>query len=183
MAPKIFNVGLNRAGTTSLARALGQLGYRTLHYRFGHERLFDIARTNLRAGRLAFAGLDRDYDAFSDFAGQLLFRDLDRQYPGSKFILTTRALGAWLDSREHKVRQNLARSDYRFAFRKVDREGWTREREAYLQALHAWFAGRDGDLLVIDIPGGDGWVPLCAFLGKPVPELPFPFENRLATPA
>jgi hypothetical protein len=183
MGPKIFNIGLNRAGTTSLSRALGLLGYRALHFRFGRERLYDIARSNVRAGRRVFAGLDGDHDAFSDFAGQLFFRLLDRQYPGSRFILTIRDLDGWLDSRERKVRANLARKDYRFAFRTVDRPGWTREREAYLRDLETHFAGREQDLLVIDIPGGDGWEKLCGFLGQPVPDQPFPFENRLASPA
>jgi hypothetical protein len=183
MGPKVFNIGLNRAGTTSLSRALGLLGYRSLHFCFGRERLYDIARSNLRAGRRVFAGLDGDHDAFSDFAGQLFFRQLDRQYPGSRFILTIRDLEAWLDSRERKVQANLARKDYRFGFRTVDRAGWIREREAYLRDLNAYFAGREANLLVIDIPGGDGWEKLCGFLGRPVPDQPFPFENRLATPA
>jgi hypothetical protein len=183
MGPKIFNIGLNRAGTTSLARALQRLGYRTLHYHLGRERLVDIADRNVRAGRRAFDGIDGEYDAFSDFAGQRFYRLLDHQYPGSRFILTIRALEAWLDSRERKVLHNLARPDYRFGFRTIDRPGWIREREAYLQEVDAWFAGRGADLLVLDIPGGDGWEKLCSFLGRPVPAGPFPFENRLAPPA
>ena len=183
MGPYVFNVGLNRAGTTSLARALGLLGYRALHYRHRGLRLYDLARANAAAGRRLFHGLDAAYDAFSDFAGHQFFRALDRQYPGSRFILTWRELGSWLDSRERKVRKNLARPDYRYALRTVDREGWTRDRERYLADLEAHFANRPGDFLVIDIPGGDGWEKLCAFLGKPVPEVPFPCENRLAEPA
>jgi Sulfotransferase domain len=31
-------------------------------------------------------------------------------------------------------------------------------------------------LLVFDV--ADGWAPLCAFLGKPVPDLPFPHLNE-----
>jgi hypothetical protein len=30
-------------------------------------------------------------------------------------------------------------------------------------------------LLVFEL--GDGWEPLCRFLGKPVPEIPFPQTN------
>lgn len=38
-------------------------------------------------------------------------------------------------------------------------------------------------LLVMDITAGDEWGPLCAFLGKPVPDVPFPRENVWRTAA
>ena len=28
---------------------------------------------------------------------------------------------------------------------------------------------------------GDGWEPICKFLGKPIPDVPFPHKNRLAS--
>ena len=28
---------------------------------------------------------------------------------------------------------------------------------------------------------GDGWEPICNFLGKPIPDVPFPHKNRLAS--
>jgi hypothetical protein len=30
-------------------------------------------------------------------------------------------------------------------------------------------------LLIMDILGGDGWPALCGFLGRPIPDEPFPF--------
>ena len=82
---------------------------------------------------------------------------LDRQYPYSRFILTTRELESWLDSRERKVARNLASPDYQYAFRTVDRPGWTKNRVEYLANLDRYFAGRPGDFLVINIPAGEGW--------------------------
>ena len=35
------------------------------------------------------------------------------------------------------------------------------------------------DLLIYRL--GDGWEPLCKFLGKPVPEEPFPHMNRMGS--
>jgi hypothetical protein len=78
------------------------------------------------------------------------------------------------------VAKNLASPNYHYSFKKVDREGWTRHRAEYLADLDRYFAKRPGDLLVINIPAGDGWEKLCPFLGVPVPDLPFPFKNRLA---
>jgi len=43
--------------------------------------------------------------------------------------------------------------------------------------LRVGFAGlqqRPDDLLVMDIPAGDGWEQLCAFLALPEPDAPFP---------
>jgi hypothetical protein len=183
VGPKVFNIGLNRAGTTSLTTALGLLGYRALHFHHAGQRLYDLVVANHRRRYRLFDGLDDDYDAFSDFAGQNFYRALDKQYPGSKFILTWRDLTSWLDSRERKVRHNITRPGYRYAFRTVDRAGWQRERETYLADLERYFADRPGDLLIIDIPGGQGWDQLCPFLGRAVPAAPFPCENRLAESA
>ena len=41
-----------------------------------------------------------------------------------------------------------------------------------------YFRDRPGDLLVIDLPGDAGWEKLCAFLGHPVPDEPFPHANK-----
>ncbi len=44
--------------------------------------------------------------------------------------------------------------------------------------MRGHFAERPGDLLVIDICGGDTrWEPLCKFLGVDVPTIPFPSTN------
>lgn len=181
--PLVFNIGLNRSGTTSLAEAFTVLGLRAVHFRYEGHRLFDIVRANLAIGCRPFGGLDTRFDFFSDFAGQLCFRQVDAAYPGSRFIVTLRKLEDWLDSRERKVRKNLERPDYRYAFKRVDREGWTREREAFLAAVREHFRDRGQDLLEMDIPGGDGWETLCPFLGLPVPTVPFPWKNVLAKPA
>lgn len=176
---RIFNIGLNRAGTTSLTEALTLLGIRAVHHKHDGVRLYDIMRDNVRARRPVLEGLDM-YDAFSDFGGRDFYRFLDRQYPYSKFILTTRELESWLDSRERKVARNLASPHYHYSFKAVDRPGWIKHRAKYLADLEHYFARRGGDFLVIDIPAGDGWEVLCPFLGVPVPDAPFPFRNRLA---
>jgi hypothetical protein len=32
-------------------------------------------------------------------------------------------------------------------------------------------------LLIMNITEGDGWAPLCKFLGRPIPDVPFPKLN------
>jgi hypothetical protein len=51
------------------------------------------------------------------------------------------------------------------------------------QRVRHHFRDREGDLLVIDLCGGEGWDALCRFLGLPVPDGPFPWEDRLRASA
>jgi hypothetical protein len=39
------------------------------------------------------------------------------------------------------------------------------------------FRRKGRELLVMDICAGDSWAPLCKFLGRSVPDEPFPHEN------
>ncbi len=173
---KVFNIGFNKAGTSSLAVALNRLGIPTLHHKLQGKRLYEIIRANQARGAKLLHGVEH-YRGFSDFAGQLFFRLLDRQYPDSRFIVTNRELEAWLDSREAHVRRNLARPHYWGDFRTIDRPRWTRRREEHLAAVRQHFATRPEALLILDIPGGDGWNELCSFLELPIPDEPFPREN------
>ena len=89
---KVFGIGFHRTGTSSLGRALEQLGYNVcgnfIHNETNlgdtlHQRAYDMAER---------------YDAFQDFPWPLLYRELDKRYPGSRFILTTRNTDAWVRS-------------------------------------------------------------------------------------
>ena len=40
-----------------------------------------------------------------------------------------------------------------------------------------YFRDRPGDLLTLEWAKKPGWEPLCGFLGKPVPAVPFPHAN------
>jgi hypothetical protein len=165
---KIFGIGLSRTGTTSLHAALGILGFRSIHYP-QLDRLYELVD---------------DHDAASDTPVACSYRQLDARYPGSRFILTVRDFRAWLESTRA------------FSDRPVPVEQWKREvrlrtygvlewdRSALLRAYHRhiedvleYFAHRPEALLLLDITAGEGWKPLCAFLGEPVPGIDFPREN------
>jgi hypothetical protein len=177
---KVFGIGLSKTATRSLARAMRMLGYRTLHK--GDDAT--SAKVHLAADRgippLGFIG--SQFDAYFDVEAVVVrFKELDPWYPGSKFILTTRDVDGWVDSREKHVRANqhrAARGEYKGSWLTVDREGWRAERDAHHAAVSGYFADRPDDLLVMDVVGGDGWDVLCPFLGRPVPGEPFPWENR-----
>jgi hypothetical protein len=182
---KIFCLGLNKTGTRSLSDALEILGYPSLHWggddpdralRRGPEIRVAVERA-LAEGRPLLEDID-DVDAYSDIlALSTNFDVLDRQYPGSKFILTVRDLDEWLDSRRRHVETNIERherGEYSGMFLVVDYPGWTSERTEHERRVLAYFADRPHDLLVLDIAAGEGWEALCPFLGVPVPDKPFP---------
>lgn len=150
------------------------LGYRALHNGFNDERIMDILARNNAQGRPLLAGLE-GYDFFSDFNGSAYLPQLYKQYPGSTYILTIRDMDSWLDSRAYHVRRNQKDPRYTHGVIHVEPDVWRREREDRLQKINDFFRGREDELLVIDICGGQGWETLCPFLGKPIPSVPFPY--------
>lgn len=177
---KIFCIGLNKTGTISLHQALETLGFKSLHW--GGPSSGKKVGKALREGR----GLVDDFpgiDAFSDIAGlSKRFAILDEQYPGSRFILTTRPMEAWVESRRSHVQANqerASRGDYSGTFLTIEPDAWREEFIAHHDAVAAHFAGRD-DLLTMRITEGDGFEVLCPFLGVPTPSQPFPHRNRAA---
>jgi hypothetical protein len=133
-------------------------------------------------GRPLLHYLDPELDAFSDIlAIRIYFYLAHVQYPGAKFILTVRDLDDWLDSRHRDIERNqqrIAAGCDEDGLLKIDVDAWAREYVEHEAVVRGYFADRPDDLLVFDLIGGDGWEPLCEFLGKSVPEAPFPGENR-----
>jgi hypothetical protein len=92
-----------------------------------------------------------------------------------------RNLEEWLDSRRRHVEKNQqlkAAGRYNGDLLVVDLEGWATEYRRHEAVVRAYFANRPDDLLVFDVAGGDGWEPLCAFLGQRPPDAPFPWDNQ-----
>jgi hypothetical protein len=184
---RVFGIGMQKTTTTSLNRALLRLGFDSVHWPSAHwaKAVFEEVKA---AGRSP--SLERHYAA-CDLPIPLLFRELDVAYPGSKFILTVRDEDGWLESvRAHWSDKNPWRSQWDtdpFTHR-VHREmyGRTKFDEQVMRARYhqhnaeaiAYFKGRPQDLLVMDMSAGAGWYELCGFLRKPVPDEPYPWENR-----
>jgi len=175
---KVFCVGFQKTGTTSMEAALEILGYRTASI---YGRDWPLAR--LRASYVSHGlELARQYDAVQDMPWPLLYRELDTAFPGSKFILTWRDADHWLASITGHFGANpavLQQLTYGAdAAYPVGHEAHYREVYARHNAeIRAYFADRPADLLDLDLGRGFSWEPLCAFLGEPVPAVPFPRSN------
>ena len=117
-------------------------------------------------------------DAYSDIlALSTNFDVLDRQYPGSKFILTDRDLDDWLDSRTRHVETNIERRRSRRVRRHVPRRrppGLDRRAHRTRRAgsLRTSPAVRRSARPRHRRRRRVGQV--CPFLGLPVPDAPFP---------
>jgi hypothetical protein len=138
-------------------------------------------RAALDEGRPLLSGLDPAFDAFSDI-GLLSthFKELDEQYPGSRFVLSVRPVDEWIDSRRRHVERNLARraaGTYDGDFLVVDEDLWREQWERQVGRARRHFAGRP-EFLEVDFTAGAGWRPLCELLDVPVPTARFPWENR-----
>lgn len=176
--PKIFCIGLNKTGTISLHQALTTLGFSSLHW--GGPASRQAVERAIREDKplLEYLG---DYDAYSDIQRlSVNFDVLDRQYPGNRFILTTRDVEEWLDSRRRHVlrnRERKARGEYDGTFLEIEPDRWRAQFVGHHERVEEYFRDRD-DLLVMRVTQGDGYELLCPFLGVPISTEPFPWSHK-----
>jgi hypothetical protein len=177
--PKVFCIGFQKTGTTSLYAALSMLGYRTA----------SVIGRDWSAERLAAEGAQlcvdtaRDYDAVQDMPWPIFFRELDAAFPGSKFILTMRNPERWFSSIEEHFGENAGEMQAFIYGRDAAAPAGNRARyiDVYMEhaaAVRRHFARRPRDLLIMDLEAGDAWQELCGFLGETAPDTPFPVKNR-----
>jgi hypothetical protein len=186
---RVFGIGMHKTGTKSLDKALRMLGLDSAHW-LSAKWAGAIYAEMLAYGRSVT--LERHY-ALSDLPMPLIFRELDKAYPGSKFILTLRDETKWIASIEKHF--SRASNPYRGLW-DTDGATHTLHRALYGRAdfdaqtmieryrrhnaeVRGWFRERLGDLLEINLDNGeDVWAKLCAFLGKPHPRQPYPHANK-----
>ncbi len=177
--PKVFCIGFQKTGTTSLHAALTMLGYKTAA----------VVGRDWSAARLAAEGASlcietaKKFDAAQDMPWPIFFRELDAAYPGSKFILTIRDGERWFGSIEKHFGDRPDEMQ-RFIYGE-DAAAPAGNKDRYLEVfsrherfVRAHFADRPGDLLVVNLETGDGWQELCPYLGAPIPAEDFPQKNR-----
>jgi len=171
---KIFGIGFHKTGTKSLAKALRLLDYSVT----GPN---GVADTEIASN--VFDYMDRlvpQFDAFQDNPWPLIFRQLDNRFPNSKFILTIRNSSNWI----HSVVNHFGCNDtpmrqwiYGVGHPEGNEQIYLHRYQQHNEDVLSYFRTRPTDLLVMDIPSGDGWDKLCPFLNQKVPSAPFPHAN------
>lgn len=162
---KIFGLGLGKTGTTSLAKAMYSLGYIVKH---NPKHLFAIEK----------------HDFLNDMFIATRYRLLDYVYPNAKFICTYRNVDDWIEScRKYDKKRpitDLVQMETRFygmGHVCFDEQKMRKRFPEYYKEVREYFKDRD-DYLEVNICEGDGWEKICPFLGKEVPDVPFPWKNR-----
>ena len=175
---KIFCIGFHKTGTTSLGTALEMLGYRVAGP--SHQRDRNIAK---KLHRIIESEVPR-YDAFQDNPWPILYKELDKLYPGSKFILTIRDPAHWINSvckhfgyQETPMRRLIYGKEYGCPV--GNEEHYVKIYISHNDEVIKYFENRS-DLLVLDLESGDGWEKLCTFLEADIPDSPFPAANTSA---
>lgn len=174
---KIFGVGLSKTGTSSLCQALRMLGYRAAHNPTDDESMLGLLSGNLRCRAI------KENGAVCDIMFSRHFRELDRLYPGSLFILTERDREGWHAScARHWSGRAVSLSrlwneeliDFQVYGTAVYRRSLFDDTyDQHCKAVIEHFSGSDR-LLRLNICAGEGWVKLCGPLGAAVPAVSFP---------
>ena len=195
MPLKVIGLGLSRTGTYSLKLALNQLGLGPCHHM--EEVLIDMPRQmplwqGALAGRLDFATIYDGYYAAVDLPTAGYYRELHAAYPEAKFLLTHRSTESWVASFSSTVDRLLSIGEAASAPMREwivmskaliakaglpldpDEAALGEAFEKHIAAVKATIPANR--LLVYEVK--EGWEPLCAFLGVPVPEGPFPRTNN-----
>lgn len=180
---RIFGIGLHKTATLSLHTALTKLRFDSAHWT-SPQWSRTIWSEMLRGGRSPT--LERHY-ALSDLPIAILYKELDRAYPGSKFILTTRDEDKWAESaRKHWTSANEWRHTWDgdgfthfvhwmvYGRTTFDEPTFRLRYRRHNAEVRAYFANRPGDLLEMKMDEGAGWPELCGFLDCAQPMSVYP---------
>lgn len=175
MMGKVFCIGFHKTGTTSLGSALSRLGYRVTGPNGVHDP--NIATNVYVMARK----LVQKYDAFQDNPWPVIFREMDAEWPGSKFILTWRDPEKWIRSQvEHFGSQCTPMREwiYGVGCPKGNEDIYVQRYERHNVDVIEYFRDRPSDLLVLDIDKNElNWERICDFLGLEIPDASFPVKN------
>ena len=189
MPLKIVGAAYPRTGTVSLKLALEQLGFGPCHHMselIAHPEggAFWIAAAE---GRPDWDAAFADYKACVDAPSCYYWRELAAKYPNARVILTERDPEDWFTS----VHSTVFSPEWVAQTLKMPLG-------PFFQSFYDFYGGRmqDHDFMLetyrrycedvkraiapdrlLAFRTGDGWAPLCRFLGVPVPDVPYPKAN------
>ena len=192
---QIIGVGVGRTGSHSLKLAINRLGFGPCHHMAEvlHNMPVQVPLWSAAAaGEPDWIRIYDGYESAVDWPTACFFRELIREFPSAKFVLTQRDPERWADSFGATIYTLLAGRDQapyemrawlNMASDVIARTGFPAglNREKLIQAF---IAHNDAvketipvnQLLVFEVK--DGWEPLCTFLDVPVPAEEFPQTNN-----
>lgn len=203
----MIGAGFGRTGTMSLKVALEELGFGPCYHmievfdRPDHVALWESAA---RGEAVDWSRIFGDYRAAVDWPAAAFYAELMQRYPDARVILTVRDPDRWYESARATIYgiQSLAASPLFSLGARLSPRMRTMQRAALMAADLVWrqtfggcFEYREHAIKVFErhnrevrerVPEdrllvyrlGEGWEPLCDFLGVRAPEgKPFPHLN------
>ncbi|MGD1949872.1 MAG: sulfotransferase family protein [Leptolyngbyaceae cyanobacterium] len=178
---KIFGIGWAKTGTTTLGSCFKVLG-------FNHQsQNLDLA-TDIGKGNLShILELVKTKETFEDWPWILLYKEFDKTFSDSRFILTKRQPEKWIRSYKNMLANQgdaseelnkIRRILYGLPFPGVSESQLIDRYNQHNADVENYFRDRPQDLLTVNWEEGDGWEKLCGFLGKDVPNEPLPHANK-----
>ena len=189
MSLTVIGAGLGRTGTMSLKLALEQLGFGPCYHMAevvtdpdAPQRWNDAAD-----GKPDWEAIFAGFRSTVDWPNATFYRELAEAYPQAKVILTVRDPEAWFRSTQATIMSRPVPDPPQNAFHAMLAKvvypmfnGRVNDHDVLVAAFNAHNAQVRAAipperLLVYEI--AEGWAPLCAFLGVPIPDTPMPKAN------
>ena len=160
---RVLVLGLPMTGLTSTLAALRALGFATHGFRC--ERLYQT--------------LKADNVAVADMLLLSKWQKVVKLYPDAKCVLTVRDEEQWLESIRHWFARKKTSDRAKILRRRVFGSAtFDRARMIETRRRHEEEVRETTRPLIFRPAHGDGWSPLCEYLGLPVPSVPFPHRNK-----
>jgi hypothetical protein len=189
MTLRVVGAGLGRTGTLSLKVALERLlGAPCYHMAevFAHPEHVTVWHAAARGEMPDWRAFLAPYAATVDWPAAAFWPELAAAFPDALVLLSVRDPASWWESAHATIfpasrgqvgTEWRAMVDALFAARFTDA---LEDREACIAAFEA-HNRRVRETVprarLLDWTPGDGWAPICAALGVPVPDEPFPRVN------
>lgn len=177
---KVFGIGMNKTGTTTLGRCLKILGYKHISHSEQLTRMYHDDKTEKLIEKV------KNVDSLEDWPWPLMYRQLAQNFPDAKFVLTVRkSPEAWLKSlmlHSYKLPPKENYHDIVFGFKyPLGHEDYHLEfYNKHNKEVIEYFSDKPGRLLVVCWENGDGWEELCSFLNIKKPRKTFPHEGAMS---
>jgi len=185
---RVVGAGLGRTGTLTLKlaleRLLGEPCYHMLEV-FSHPEHLAAWKTAARGGSPDWQALLRGYGAAVDWPSASFWRELMQEYPDALVLLSVRDADSWWRSAQDTIfpAMRIGPPEWRSMIEDLFTARFTsalEDREACVAAFE-----RHNEEVRKGVPASrllewrasDGWAPLCAALGVPVPSEPLPHAN------
>lgn len=196
MTIEVIGAGFGRTGTMSLKLALEKLGFDKCYHMYEllqHPDHVGLWHQATRGEPVDWHGLFQGYRATVDWPSCNFWEAQLEQFPDARVVLSERDPERWYDSvmntiypgslqrRESEDPADRAWADMAFELiwdgtfhgRIEDREHAI---DVYLAHNEYVKSHAPADRLLV-FEASQGWEPLCAFLGTPVPDEPYPRVN------